>query len=372
MSRIFAGCIAAIVFLTALISAEPIAASPIKFDKKLTIKIANEVAENILSIPVEAKYPTVCSYYGVLKLAETVNDQKLIDRVKANYAAYPATTEEIVKSVHKSGADKHKSPRTDKIRSGHVDWNVFGILPFELYLQTKDRQYLKVATELAEDEWAQPREDGLTAYTRFWTDDMFMVGALAIQAYKASGQEIFLERGLTQLLAYAKALQQQNGLFQHTANVPVFWGRANGWAAAAMTETLENMPKEHQKRRDLMAVYKKMMIALQKYQDTSGLWHQVLIDPASYEETSCTAMFTYAMATGIKNGWLDKSFRTTALKSFNTLLQKTQNGQLSDVCIGTSEGKSYDYYLNRPTKMGDLHGQAPLLWAAAAMLRLYQ
>ena len=367
------GCIAAIVFLIVAMPATAKSTRADKFNGELTIKIANQVAENILSIPVEAKYPTVCSYYGVLKFAETVNDQKLIDSVKANYVAYPATTEEIVKSVHKStGADKHKSPMTDKIRSGHVDWNVFGILPFELYLQTEDRQYLKVATKLAEDEWAQPREDGLTAYTRFWTDDMFMVGALAIQAYKATGKEIFLERGLTQLLAYAEALQQQNGLFQHTANVPVFWGRANGWAAAAMAMTLENMPKEHPKRQELMAVYKKMMIALQKYQDASGLWHQVLIDPASYEETSCTAMFTYAIATGVKNSWLDESFRTTALKSFNSLLQKTHNGQLSDICVGTGEGKSYDYYLNRPTKTGDLHGQAPLLWAAAAMLQLYQ
>jgi unsaturated rhamnogalacturonyl hydrolase len=361
MNRIFIACAASVVFLIAAIPASPITASPAKFDKKLTEKVANEVAGDVLSMPVKAEYPTVCAYYGVLKFASAVgstsspetNGQKLIDNVKANYAAFIESS-------------------ADKVRKGHVDLNVFGILPFELYLQTQDEQYLKLAVNLAEDEWAEPNKGGLTAYTRFWADDMFMVGALQIQAYKALKNPVFLDRGLMQLLAYAKALQQRNGLFQHTANVPVFWGRGNGWAAAAIAMTLEGMPKEHERREELMAVYKKMMVALQKYQDASGLWHQVIIDPQSFEETSCSAMFTYAIATGIKNGWLDESFRTTALKGFNALLLKTQNGRLSDVCVGTGEGKSYDHYLNRPKKTGDLHGQAPLLWAAAAMLQLYQ
>ncbi|MGB8226306.1 MAG: glycoside hydrolase family 88 protein [Sedimentisphaerales bacterium] len=369
MNRIFISCIVAVVFLTTAVDAKPSA----KFNKKLTIKIANEAAEYVLSQPVNARYPTACSYYGVLKLAQTLNDQKLIDAVKANYAAYPATAEEIMSPEDKSvWADKRQSPKTDKIRSGHVDWNVFGILPFELYLQTKDEQYLKLATQLAEDEWAEPNTDGLTAYSRFWVDDMFMVGALQVQAYKALKNPVFLDRASLQLLAYAKVLQQQNGLFQHTASVPVFWGRGNGWAAAVMALTLENMPKEHKNYEELMAVYKKMMAALQKYQDESGLWHQVLIDPASYEETSCTSMFTYAIATGIKNGWLDNSYRATAIKGLNALLKKVQKGELADICIGTSEGKKYDYYLNRPTKAGDLHGQGAFLWAASAMLQLYQ
>src|SRR4030042_2172468 len=98
-------CITAVVFLTAAVYAKPSA----KFNKKLTIKTANEAAEYVLSKPVNAKYPTVCSYYSVLKLAQTLNDQKLIDAVKANYAAYPATTEEIVSSEDKStGAEKRK------------------------------------------------------------------------------------------------------------------------------------------------------------------------------------------------------------------------------------------------------------------------
>lgn len=322
-----------------------------KFDKKAAEKTANEAAQYVLSKPVDDHYATACAYFGVLKLAELQNNRKLMDSVKANYTAF-----------------MESSP--DKIKPGHVDLNVFGILPFELYLQTKDEQYLGLATKLADDEWAQPRPDGLTAYTRFWTDDMFMVGALQVQAFKAVKKDIYLDRAIAQLLAYAGSLQQQYGLFQHTANIPVFWGRANGWAAVALTLTLENMPQQHSKRAELMAVYKKMMAALQKYQGAGGLWHQVITDPASFEETSYTAMFNYAIATGVKNGWLDDSFRQTAIKGWNGLLTKVNNGRLSDICVGTGEGKNYDYYLDRPRETGNSHGQAALLWAATAMLKL--
>ncbi|HBG26950.1 MAG: hypothetical protein A2Y10_12325 [Planctomycetes bacterium GWF2_41_51] len=341
-----------------------------KLDKGI-VKIGNAVAENVLSIPVAARYPTVCSYYGVLKFAQASGNQKLIDAVIANYNTAEITSQEIFYSYDKAtGADKRKLPKTDRIRAGHVDWNVFGILPFELYLQKKDEQYLKVAVELADDEWAKLREDGMTAYTRLWVDDMFMVGSLQVQAYKATGKEIYLDRCLTQLLGYAKVLQQQNGLFQHTAEVPVFWGRGNGWAAAVMALTLENTPKEHPKRQELMDVYLKMMAGLKKYQAKSGLWHQIVIDAESYEETSSTGMFTYAIATGVKNGWLDKSYQKTAENGWKGLVKKVKDGQVSDVCVGTGQGKMYNHYLNRPTKTGDLHGQAPFLWAATAMLKM--
>ena len=37
---------------------------------------------------------------------------------------------------------------------------------------------------------------------------------------------------------------------------------------------------------------------------------------------------------------------------------------------GTDDLKvQYDFYLARPRRTGDLHGQAPVLWTAAAFLR---
>jgi rhamnogalacturonyl hydrolase YesR len=35
------------------------------------------------------------------------------------------------------------------------------------------------------------------------------------------------------------------------------------------------------------------------------MWRQVIDDEAAWPETSSTGMFTFAMVTGVKNGWVD-------------------------------------------------------------------
>ena len=48
-----------------------------------------------------------------------------------------------------------------------------------------------------------------------------------------------------------------------------------------------------------------MMSTLITYQQDDGMWHQLLDDPESYPEASCTGMFIYALATGLDYGWLE-------------------------------------------------------------------
>jgi hypothetical protein len=46
-----------------------------------------------------------------------------------------------------------------------------------------------------------------------------------------------------------------------------------------------------------------------------------------------------------------------------------QNGDVSQVCEGTGKKNDRDYYYMRGRRTGDFHGQAPVLWAASALLR---
>jgi rhamnogalacturonyl hydrolase YesR len=317
-----------------------------KTDKKEIIEISNTVSSKIMEVNLYSKYESFFSNYGVLKFAAVTNNDILINKVIKNYQTYF---------------------KENTLEKGHVDKNALGILGFELYLQTKNPEYLPLPLSLADDEWENPREDGLTKYTRFWTDDLFMVAVLQVQAYKATGKEIYLQHAIAQILVYAEKLQQQNGLFQHTLKSPVFWGRANGWAASALTITLDNTPKNNPNYKKLMDIYQKLMVGILKYQDAAGLWHQVLIDKDSFEETSCTAMFVYSFAAGVNKGRLDKRYESAAEKGWTALTKKIDNGMLKDVCCGTDENGIYDYYLNRPRITGDFHGMAPLLWAATAL-----
>jgi rhamnogalacturonyl hydrolase YesR len=82
-------------------------------------------------------------------------------------------------------------------------------------------------------------------------------------------------------------------------------------------------------------------------------------------------MFTFAMATGVKNGWLDgRTYGPAARRAWLGLVKYIdERGDVREVCAGTNKGYSVEYYLYRPRNVGDLHGQAPVLWSASALLR---
>ena len=114
----------------------------------------------------DTSYMMACSRYGILILADALHDKDLRDRVAKSYEPYL------------TGRRKpHK---------GHVDYNVFGIVPFELYRQTSNRAYLPLAQELADDEFQSLINNGLSSYTRFWVDDMYMVGSQSHQGPQIS------------------------------------------------------------------------------------------------------------------------------------------------------------------------------------------
>ena len=253
----------------------------------------------------------------------------------------------------------------------HVDHTIFGIVPLELYIQTGDGKYLKIGKMLADRQWEQPTPEGLSDETRFWIDDMYMITILQVQAFRATGDPVYLDRASLEMVAYLDKLQRPNGLFYHGPNFPFFWGRGNGWVAAGMTELLRFLPKNHPRRARIMESYLKMMSALRQNQDADGMWHQLIDGPDSYEESSCTAMFTYAMITGVKHGWLPENpYAEAARKGWLALTGYIDaDGNVDQVCIGTGQQNDRQFYLDRPRRKGDPHGQAPTLWCAVAFLR---
>jgi hypothetical protein len=116
--------------------------------------------------------------------------------------------------------------------------------------------------------------------------------------------------------------------------------------------------------------YLRMMAALLKYQSGDGMWRQLIDYKYSWTESSCTAMFTYAMITGIKYGWLkDDEYRLTVQKAWNALcMHLDKKANLREICAGTGQGNNIEYYLTRSRMLGDLHGQGPFLWCVCELL----
>jgi rhamnogalacturonyl hydrolase YesR len=192
-----------------------------------------------------------------------------------------------------------------------------------------------------------------------------------VAAYRATGDRVYLDRAALEMVAYLDKLQKPNGLFYHGPEFPFFWGRGNGWVAGGMSELLSELPKDHPKRGRILESYSTMMASLLKYQDSDGMWRQLIDHPESYQESSATAMFTFAMITGVKKGWLkDEGYARAARKGWlavNKFIDR--DGNVDKVCVGTGQTNSLDFYLTRPTEKGNPHGQAPVLWCAVALLR---
>ena len=299
-------------------------------------------------------YPEICVWYGSLTIAEETNDKDLQERLTKKFDRF--LTADGAKNIS---------------QQAHVDYRVFGVVPLEIFIQSKDSRYLTLGQSFADKQWEKTTDDGITAEARYWIDDMYMITAVQVQAYRATGNKTYLDRAAKTMATYLDKLQQPNGLFFHAPDSQYYWGRGNGWQAAGMAELLRSLPKNHPQRPRILKGYKTMMESLLKYQAEDGLWRQLIDKPESWVETSGTGMFTFAMVTGVKEGWLDKkTYGPAARKAWLGLVKYIdENANVKDVCIGTNKGFSVQYYLDRERKTGDLHGQAAATWAATALLR---
>ncbi len=298
-------------------------------------------------------YAEACTGFGAARLAGLLNDTVTINELSVRYIQ--VIEDSLVKAA------------------SHVDANVYGILPFELYMINGEEKFLQQGLKLADGQWKDTLADGLTAQTRYWVDDVWMIGSLQVQAYRVTGNEIYLERAAKEIASYLQRLQQPNGLFFHGENAPFFWGRGNGWVAAGLAELLSELPENSPHYILILEAYKKMMNALLEYQAEDGMWRQLIDEEKSWKETSSTAMFGYAITVGVKKGLLPRDkFALAYQKAWKALVEYIgEDGKVRDVCAGTGKGDNMDYYLNRPRETGDLHGQAPILWFAYSLLARY-
>jgi unsaturated rhamnogalacturonyl hydrolase len=155
-----------------------------------------------------------------------------------------------------------------------------------------------------------------------------------------------------------------------------------GWYAMALVDVLDHFPKNHPRRAELVAILGREAAALEKVQDKrSGVWWLVLDMPGrdkNYLEASASAMFTYAMAKGVRMGYLPQKFSRTAdtawagiqkefveSKDGGTNLLKTIGG--AGLGGNPYRDGSYDYYVGERVVTNDPKGVGSFLLAAVEM-----
>ena len=221
----------------------------------------------------------------------------------------------------------------------------------------------------------QPRSEGQAPVSTdpdFRVEDMFMAAAVLGRAFRLTGEERYADL-LASFLADS-AVQQENGLFWHARSVPFFWSRGNGFSALGFAEALTYLPDGHPRRKELLETHLRHLEALRRNQLESGVFLQILDFPGSYGEFTSTAMIGYALARGLRRGWLESRYRTMLDLAWRGVKERVDSdGDVVDACISTGVQETVQEYLHRPAVNGfDDRSGSLALWFAAEMERLHR
>lgn len=271
----------------------------------------------------------------------------------------------ICAAMIKAELDARKNPKT---RSTQVINTAPVIENYSQYIMTKEFR-------LADGTFARKRPHKNTV----WLDDMFMaIPAIAYMGAYTNDNKYFDEAAKQIMLFKDKMWVKEKKLFRHgwveamNPHPAFHWGRANGWAILTMCEVLDVLPENHPQRGAILDLLRQHIEGLVALQGKDGFWHQLLDRNDSYEESSCTAIYTYCIAHAINQGWISALAYGPAVQLAWHAVEASidAQGRFMNTCVGTGMGFDPAFYMYRPVSTAAAHGYGPAIWAGAEMLRL--
>ena len=265
------------------------------------------------------------------------------------------------------------------------DCGAMGASVIEVYDKNRQERYRSYINQAADHilNHQSRLKDGtfVRSFPRKWTlwaDDLYMSVSFLSRMGELTHENRFFDDAAQQVVNFhAYLFNKEIGAMFHCWYSDVkqtgvaFWGRANGWAMLAQVDLLDRLPKNYPRRDTLLALLQQHIDGISRYQSSNGLWHQVLDKEDSYVETSCSAMFTYAIARAVNKGYIKPRYASIARHGWEGVMSKIHSdGQVEGVCTGTAVGDDLDFYYNRPAPLNDVHGIGTILFAGAEILRL--
>ena len=276
-----------------------------------------------------------------------------------------------------------------------------------VYRVTQQEKYAKAAKFLHDQLALQKRTpSGGYWHKNIYPNQMWLDGAYMAEPFRAMYGATFgpnddwddIAKQL--LLMDAHMRDRKTGLLRHgwddsgagktmawadkeTGLSPEVWGRADGWYAMGLVDTLDWFPKNHPQRAALIAVLKRTMAAVVKAQDpASGLWWQVMSRPGeqgNYFEASASCMFTYALAKGVRMGYLPQADEANAKRGWDGIQKQfvTVDADGNSVLHGTVKvgglggtpyrSGTFEYYVGEKVGDQDAKGVGAYLLAGSEM-----
>ena len=309
----------------------------------------------------------------------------------------------------KRGMDFWFNEAGDLTRYNPGEYNVDNITPgralVTLYRDTGEEKYKKAVERIRSQLKTHPRtKEGGFWHKRIYPWQMWLDGLYMAQPFYAEYSLVWNEDNWNDIANQFSWMEQhardpKTGLLRHgwdeskqqrwadreTGASPHAWGRAMGWYAMALVDVMDCFPKKHPRREELVAILNREAEAIAQYQDKDGLWLDI-IDLAgkekNYHESSCAAMFVYALAKGVRQGNLPEKYLDTARKGWagirKEFIKELPAGKLDwegTVSVSGLGGNpyrdgSFEYYMSEKVRVNDAKGLGPAVMAAVEMEKL--
>jgi len=324
------------------------------------------------------------------RVYEQTKNQKIYDYIYA-YA------NEMIDSVGTIKTYKLSNQNLDMIKSGDV--------LLYLYPKTKEERFLKAMETLNSQMESQPKtSDGGYWHKKIYPNQMWLDGLYMAEPFHTKyaldyvKDTLKVHKILDDVVLQFDLIQkhsrdEKSGLLYHgwdeskeqrwankeTGNSQHFWSRGMGWYGMAMVDVLDFLPENHAGRARIITYLNQFAEAITAVQDKTGLWYQVLDQGSregNYLEATGTSMFTYALAKGVRKGYLDKKYLEVAKNGYQGLLDNLitveENGVVNlNKCCGVAglggnpyRDGSFDYYINEIIRSNDPKGTGPFIMAS--------
>ena len=290
---------------------------------------------------------------------------------------------------------------TYKLSNYNIDHLNPGKMLLALYDKTHKEKYKKALELLRSQIYTHPRtsENGFWHKLRYphqmWLDGLYMGAPFYAQSIGYFNEpDSLYDDVIDQFSIIARrTYDPATGLFRHaydesreqrwadpvTGQSPYTWGRAMGWFAMALVDALDFIPVTHPRRSEVTDLLNTVAEGVKRYQDASGVWYQIINlggREQNYLEATCSCMFVYSLLKAIARGYIDNSYKETAQKAYegilNTFVKIDDTGalHLTQCCAVAGLGGdpyrdgSYEYYMNEPVRDNDAKGVGPFIMAS--------
>ena len=308
---------------------------------------------------------------------------------------------DYIKRIVDSYVEPDGSIKTYDADEYNIDHINTGKLLLMLCAKTREEKYKTAAFLKMKQLEAQPRthEGGFwhkNIYPwQMWLDGIYMGSPFYAEFARMFDRPEAFDDVANQIIFIANHTRAaRTGLFYHgwdeskqqrwadpvTGCSPSFWGRAMGWYAMGIIDVLDYLPTDHPKREEILSIFRDLSAAVVKYQDEeTGVWYQVLDQgkrEGNFFEASASSMFVYAMAKGVRLGYLGSELMPAVEKGYQGLIKQfikvetDGSVSLTNVCQVAGLGGnpyrdgSYEYYISTPVVSNDLKGVGAFILAS--------